>query len=149
MGENAGNIRIPDIVVENIVVERLVNGKQWKLMSPRVEHKDGIIYGSSLDITIDEKNGRKTKINAVSAEFTRADNDITMTSADAILSDKDKDYSFSAGELKFDAANEIWSFTNRMTLTDGKIEIEGQSAKYDTKNGDCVITSGGVVKWNE
>ena len=49
---------IPDLVVENIEIERMISGKKWKLISPRVEHKDGIVYGSSMDVTITDPPAR-------------------------------------------------------------------------------------------
>ena len=42
------DIPLPDIIVENIEIDREINGAQWKLISPRVEHRDGFFYGTLL-----------------------------------------------------------------------------------------------------
>lgn len=41
------NVPLPDIIVEDIEIERVVNGKTWIIISPRAEHKEGVIYGTS------------------------------------------------------------------------------------------------------
>ncbi|MFA6893393.1 MAG: hypothetical protein WCQ38_03985, partial [Synergistaceae bacterium] len=64
LANRAGDIPLPDIIVENIEIEREINGAQWKLISPRVEHRDGLFYGESLAITITESGDKVTRINA-------------------------------------------------------------------------------------
>lgn len=143
------DIPLPDIIVENIEIDREINGAQWKLISPRVEHRDGFFYGDSLDITITESNGKITKINADKGVFTRSSNDIEMTSADAVMTEKGKVYDLSAGRVEFKAATELWSFFNGVTLTDGRITVEGSEGTYDSRSGECTVTGGGVVTWKE
>ncbi len=149
LANRAGNIPLPDIIVENIEIDREINGKQWKLISPRVEHREGLFYGDSLDITITETDGKVTRINAKKGIFTRANNDIEMTSADAVMKAKDNVYDLKAGRVEFDAAKEFWSFFSGVMLTDGKITIEGKEGSYDTKSGECAVKGGGVVTWKE
>ncbi len=149
LGERTGNVKIPDVVVENIEVERLIGGKKWKFISPRIEHKDGIVYAKSIDIFIMEKNGKKTRLTAVNGKFSRENNNITMTDAKAVMADKKKDYSFSAGEVKYEASKETWHFSNGVVFIDENLKIEGQSGRYNTKNGDCRILNGGKVTWTK
>ncbi len=149
LAKRAGEIPLPDIIVENIEIEREINGAQWKLISPRVEHREGLFYGESLDITITESNGKVTRINADKGVFTRANNDIEMTSADAVMKEKDKVYDLKAGRVEFKAARDLWSFFKGVMLTDGKITVEGQEGTYDAKSGECTVTGGGVVTWKE
>lgn len=149
LANRVGNITLPDIIIENIEVDREINGKQWKLISPRVEHKNGFFYCDSFDITITEKAGKITKIKADKGVYSRSSNDIEMTNADAVISDKSDLYNFKAGKVKFDAAKELWSFSDNVMLTDGKIKVEGQEASYDTKSGKCIVTGGGILTWKE
>ncbi|NLD05101.1 MAG: LPS export ABC transporter periplasmic protein LptC [Synergistaceae bacterium] len=149
LSNRAGDIPLPDIIVENIEIDREINGKQWKLISPRVEHRDGLFYGESLDITITESDSKVTRINAVKGVFTRANNDIEMTSADVVMTEKNNVYNLKAGQVEFDAAKELWNFFNSVMLTDGKITVEGKDGSYDTKSGECIVTGGGVVTWKD
>lgn len=149
LANRAGDIILPDIIVENIEIDREISGKQWKLISPRVEHKDGLFYGESLDITITESDGKITRISADKGIFTRADNNIEMTSADAVVTTKENVYSLKAGKVEFDAAKELWSFSNGVMLSNGKITVEGADGSYDSKSGECTVTGGGVVTWKE
>ena len=144
-----GDIPLPDIIVENIEIDREINGAQWKLISPRVEHRDGLFYGQSLDITITESDDKVTRINAHKGVFTRSNNDIEMTSADAVMKEKEKVYNLKAGRVEFKAAKELWSFFKGVMLTDGKITVEGKEGTYDTKSGECKVTGGGVLTWKE
>ena len=149
LANRVGEIPLPDIIVENIEIDREINGKQWKLISPRVEHRDGFFYGETLDITITETETKVTKIKALKGVFTRSNNDIQMTSADAVMTDQGKIYNLKAGEVEFEAAKELWRFSNSVMLTDGKLIIEGKGGSYDTVTGECVVTGGGVVTWKE
>jgi len=149
LANRVGDISLPDIIVENIEIDREINGKQWKLISPRVEHRDGLFYGDSLDITITETETKITKIKALKGVFTRSSNDIQMTSADAVMTDQGKTYNLKAGGVAFEAAKELWRFSNSVMLTDGKLIIEGKDGSYDTRSGECAVTGGGVVTWKE
>lgn len=149
LANRVGEISLPDIIVENIAIEREINGKQWKLISPRVEHRDGLFYGESLDVTITESEGKITKIKSSKGVFTRSSNDIQMTSADVVITDQGKIYNLKAGEVEFEAAKELWRFSNSVMLTDGKLIIEGKEGSYNTRSGECTLTSGGIVTWKE
>jgi len=149
LGDNSGKIKVPDVVVENIEVERVIGGKHWKLVAPRLEHKDGVISAVSLDILIAEKNGKKSKVSASKSSFARDNNDITMDGVNAVMADKKKEYTFSAGAVKYDAAKEIWHFSKAIVFKDGPLKIEGTEGSYETKKGICSITNGGTVTWSK
>ena len=149
LANRVGGIQLPDIIVENIEIERDINGKRWELSSPRVEHRDGIFYGDSLDIKITESNGKYTRISADKGVFTKADNDIEMTGANALMKNKDGEFSLKAGRVEFKAETEQWFFSDGVILTDGKIKVEGKEGIYDTQSGKCIISDGGVITWKE
>ena len=122
------NVPLPDIIVEDIEIERVVNGKTWIIISPRAEHKEGVIYGTSVDITIKDPNGRNTHIYADGSTFTRENNDITLTNGDGTMTEKGK-------------------FSKGVTLSSENMVISGDAGVYETRSGDCYITNGGTVTW--
>ena len=140
---------IPDLVVENIEIERMINGKKWNLISPRVEHKDGIVYGDSMDVTITDPAGRVTHIYADKGTFTRENNDVSLTSADGVMRENAKEYNLKSGNVKYEAAAEKWNFDDGVALSDGRMLIEGKKGYYDTKSGECRLTDGGTITWSE
>ena len=140
---------IPDLVVENIEIERMINGKKWKLISPRVEHKDGIVYGDSMDVTITDPVGRVTHIYADKGTFTRENNDVSLTSADGVMKENAKEYNLKSGNVKYEAAAEKWNFDDGVALSDGRMLIEGKKGYYDTKSGECRLTDGGTITWSD
>ena len=142
-------IPIPDLVVENIEIERMINGKKWKLISPRVEHKDGIVYGDSMDVTITDPAGRVTHIYADKGTFTRENNDVSLTSADGVMKENAKEYNLKSGNVKYEAAAEKWNFDDGVALSDGRMLIEGKKGYYDTKSGECRLTDGGTITWSD
>ena len=142
-------IPIPDLVVENIEIERMINGKKWKLISPSVEHKDGIVYGDSMDVTITDPAGRVTHIYADKGTFTRENNDVSLTSADGVMKENAKEYNLKSGNVKYEAAAEKWNFDDGVALSDGRMLIEGKKGYYDTKSGECRLTDGGTITWSD
>ncbi|MCF0247268.1 MAG: LPS export ABC transporter periplasmic protein LptC [Synergistes sp.] len=140
---------LPDLVVENIDVERKVGSDDWTLSSPRVEHKDGVIYGTSLDVSIKTPTGRVTNIFAEEGTFTRENNDITLTNADGAMVENNKVYNMKTSNAVYKAASETWFFDEGIILSDDKMVVEGSKGYYNTKNGECRITEGGTVTWSE
>ncbi len=138
---------LPDIVVEDIEIERVVNGKTWIIISPRAEHKDGVIYGRSVDITIKDPNGRDTHIYADRSTFTRENSDITLTNGDGMMTENGKNYTMQSGFVKYDAQAERWNFSQGVVLRSENMTISGDIGTYDTAGGECSIRNGGTVTW--
>lgn len=144
------NMNLPDIVVENIEIERIVNGKNWKIVSPRAEHRDGVIYGSSVDITIsDPNNGRNTHIYADKSTFTRKNNDVMLQNGDGTMEENGKKYSMKSGLVEYKAKTEEWIFSNGLVLSSDKMVVEGAKGTYAAISGDCYITNGGTITWRD
>ncbi|OUO92605.1 hypothetical protein [Cloacibacillus sp. An23] len=141
------NIPLPDIIVEDIEIERVVNGKTWIIISPRAEHKEGVIYGSSVDITIKDPNGRDTHIYADASTFTRENSDITLTNGDGTMTENGKTYKMKSGFVEYDAQTERWDFSKGVVLSSENMVISGDAGQYDTVSGDCRIRNGGTVTW--
>lgn len=145
----AEKIPLPDIVVEDINIERVIEGKNWKLLSPRVEHKEGFIYGVSLDVTITEPNGKETQIYADNGVLARESNDLSLVNADGVTRDNGKEYRLKSKKVDYDASTEIWHFAEGVTLTDGHMVIAGKTGYYEMKSGECRITDEGTITWSD
>ena len=143
------NVKIPDIVVENINMERDINGKHWTFISPRVEHRDGRVYGDSLDVTIDEGNGKQTKILAKGGTFARANNDLTLDDARGTLVQGGKAHSMTAGSVFYKASEELWTFSRGIVLSDDKTVISGRDGSFASKTGECALSGDCVVTWGD
>lgn len=142
------DVPLPDIVVENIVINRTIDGKNWKLVSPRVEHRDGIVYGHSLDVTITDATDTRTFLTSVGGTFSRASNDVELTDARGVLTQTDgRTYNLTAGIVNYDASAKKWIFKNKVNLTDGKMEISAPNGYFDTTNGQCVLSGRGILTW--
>lgn len=147
LGAALKNVSMPDIIVENIEIERVVNGKTWKIVSPRAEHKDGVIYGTAVDVTINDPNGRSTHIYADGSTFTRESSDITLTNGSGTMTENGKSYDMRSGFVKYEAETERWNFSKGVTLSSKNMVISGDAGIYDTLSGDCRIMNGGTVTW--
>ena len=137
--------KLPDVVVENIRLERDVNGNHWTFVSPRVEHRDGMVYGDSLDVTIAGRDGTKTKVAATNGTFARSNDDVTLKNAFATYIRKDKKYFLRSGSVYYTAARELWTLSGGVTLSQGNVRITSKNGLYDAKSGDCVMSGGCVA----
>lgn len=144
---NIKRIPVPDIVVNNIEIEREIDGKLWHLTSPMVEHKDGLLNGRSLDVTITEKSGKVTAIFAERGIFTRSNEDLTLFNANAEMRENDKKYNLKSGHVEYVSKTEFWTFTDNITLTDGKMTVEGSEGTFDGRSGSCRLPKGGTITW--
>lgn len=148
--DDANKISLPDIVVENIDVIREINGQSWRLRSPQVEHKDNVIYAKSPDIETTDDDNTDIKINATSGIFIRESDNFTLIDAFGTMSKKtNKTYNLMSGKVFYESKTEIWNFSNDVTLSDDKTQINGLTGVYDSKNGDIFLPNGGTIKWKD
>ena len=147
--ENIKKMQIPDIVVENIQIEREVNGKLWKLIAPLVEHKNGIIYGQSLDVTIQEDSSKISSVFAQKGMFTRDNNNIELLNAKAEMNNGNKKYTFHSDQAKYTAKSDTWYFSDNVLFTNGTHTVKSKNATYNTKTGECIISDGGKITWDK
>ena len=144
------NVPIPDVVVENIELERKIDGKKWKLLSPRVEHKDNMVYGDSMDVTISDPAGKETQIYAAKGVFSRHTNDVTLRDAVGTMKEADGAYDLESGVAKYDSKSGIWYFSDGVTfkLAENNMVIRGKSGYYDSEKGVCRMTERGTITWS-
>lgn len=139
---------IPDVVIENIKVNREVNGREWLFTSPKVEHKDGVVYGQSLDVTITEKDGRKSHLKAGRGTFMRENNDISLERTNGSVISGGRPYEIASGKADYAASGDVWNFSDNFMLAGGNVTVKCRNGSFNTNTGECRITDGGKVTWN-
>lgn len=147
LGLNLSDIVVPDIVVENIEIKRVIDGNEWILLSPRAEHKQGMLYGRSIDITVTEENGDVSRLFAENGLFSRESNNVTLEDMDADVIRDGKNIKMKAGRAHYDSAEDKWYFSNDVAIADGSAEARGPEGSYSVKEGLSLITGGGTVTW--
>lgn len=147
MGLNLSDIPIPDVVVENIEIKRVLDGSEWVLLSPRAEHKQGMIYGQSVDITVTAENGEVSKMFAANGVFSRESSDITLESMSADVKHEKKNISMRAGMAFYNSSEDIWYFSEDVSISDGSATASGPEGSYSAGEGLSLITGGGTVTW--
>ena len=142
-------VPVPDIVVENIEVNREIDGKKWKLKAPRVEHKDGIIYGYSLDVEMNDKAGKQALLKSKTGTFTRESEDITLNDSHGTFAEKEHLYNLRTGTAHYDSASKTWHFLNSVLISDDKSELTAAKGTLDTKSGIISLTGDSIIKWGK
>ncbi len=141
--------KLPDVVIHNVELNKEINGKNWKFVSPKVETKDNVLYGDNLDILITEKDGSKNKITAKKGIFSREKNIVRLTDAKGDMYSNGKVLKITAQQAEYEAENEIWNFGSGLELTDGRMSVTGGRGTFKTKNGDCRVKGGGKIVWEK
>lgn len=144
------DIDIPDIIVENIEIKRVIDKDSWHLMAQRAEHKQGIIYGRSLDVKVTSENGELKTLTAESGIFSRESKNVTLevVSGDITREDGDSIY-LRAGRAYYDADADTWFLSKGVTLFDGTTEVSGPRGQIHVKDGISRISGGAKIIWNE
>lgn len=149
LGLNLDDISIPDIVVHNIEIKRVLDGDEWILLAPRAEHKRGQLYGQSLDITVTSLSGDVSRLFAEKGLFSREDNNVTLEGMHADVSRDGKNVNMKAGSAHYDSTEDKWYFSDDVAIFDGSVEAKGPEGSYSVKEGLSMITGGGTVTWVE
>lgn len=140
---------VPDIVVQNIEIKRVFDGNEWVLTAPQAEHKQGMLYGQSLDITVTSQVGDVSRLFAERGSFSREDNNVTLENMNADVSQDGKNVNMKAGRAHYASAEDKWYFSDDVTIFDGSVEARGPEGSYSVKEGLSVLTGGGTVTWTE
>lgn len=141
------DIAIPDIVVENIEIKRVLDGNEWILLSPRAEHKLGMLYGQSVDVTVTAASGDVSRLFAEKGLFSRESDNITLENMDADVERDGKNVTMKAGVAYYDSAEDKWYFSDDVTIFDGSVEASGPEGSYSVGEGLSLITGGGTITW--
>lgn len=144
---NVNDMPIPDIVVENIEVNRNIGDKSWRFVSPRVEHKDGAILGQSLDISVKNREGCESKLFAVSGIFLRDNNNVTLNKVHGEMSSGGTLYELTAGSADYIQSEDVWLLKNIVTVSDGSVDITGCEGYFDENSRECFISGDAKAEW--
>lgn len=142
-------VKLPDIVIHDVKVDKVINGRRWRLRSPRMETKNNVLYGDNLDVNIIEEDGTESHIFAKKGEFSRNNNDLKLTDANGTMVSGEKKYDMKTGNAEYNAKDEVWFFSNKLSLTDHETTVTGESGSFNTKSGDCSMKQGGKISWEE
>jgi hypothetical protein len=148
LGGDEKTADIPDVVIENIRINREVNGRKWLFTSPKVEHRDGVVYGQSLDVTITEKDGKKSHLKASSGTFMRENNDISLEHTNGSVLSGGRLYLLASGRADYAASGDVWNFSDDFMLAGGNVTVKCNKGSFNTGTGECRITDGGKVIWD-
>lgn len=132
--------RIPEIVVSNIEVNRVINGDAWTLKSPNVSHKDNVVYATSLDVSVARKDNSDVLLVANSGVFYRHRNDLLLESVTASLTDKCKTYHLYAEEAEYQAESDTWFFKEFVRINDDLTIATAKSGVYKVKDSECLLS---------
>lgn len=144
-----GRLAVPDVIIENMEINREFDNKKYRLSSPKVEHKDGVVYGDSMDIYVKDKTGRELSFFSQKGIYTRESDSIVLINSKGLLKQNDGAYFIKAGAASGDFKKEIWLFGDGIVLSHDKVNISAKAGSLDIKNEKCVLKGGAVVKWNE
>lgn len=139
--------KLPDVVVENLEVERVIDRRKWNIVSPKIEHRDGKIYGDSMDVTVLAESGDISTFYAESGVFMRKSGDIKLSRVTGSAVKGSDKISIAAGRADYDAGDKIWRLADGVFMSNDKFEIRGPSGLYDDTKGTASVTGGGTAKW--
>lgn len=141
------DIKPPDVVIEDIELTRKVGDAKWTLSSPHIEHREGKIYGRSMDVTVEEDDGTVTKLFARSGVFTRETEDISLSSVSGDMERGAERMTLTAGSADYDGESKMWNLREGVVLSSDKITVKGPSGLYDSNSGVASVTGGGTATW--
>lgn len=144
---NVSDMPVPDILVENIEVNRNIDGKDWRFVSPRVEHKDGVVLGQSLDISVKDRDGGESRLFAASGTFLRDNNDVTLNKAYGAISSGGALYELTAGSADYIQSENVWFFKNTVKVSDENMDITGREGYFDENSSECLISGDARAEW--
>ena len=141
--------KLPDVVIHDVKLDKVINGRRWRLVSPRVETKDNILYGDDLDVTITEQDGTESHILAKKAIFSHEKNDLKLSQAHGTMISGKENYEMTSGAVDFDAKNNVWNFTQEVSLTNHETTVKGQTGYFNSETGACRVKGRGKIIWEK
>lgn len=141
--------KLPDTVVHDVNLDKVINGRRWKISAPTIKTEDNVIYGYDVKLMITEEDGVKRYVSAKEAVFSRDYNQLTLTKAKGSMFSGLKDYILETGKAEYNTKTEVWTLTDKFVLEDKETTVTGDSGIYDSINGDCTVKGGGKISWRD
>lgn len=141
--------KLPDTVVHDVNVDKVINGRRWKISAPTIKTEDNVVYGYNVDVVITEQEGTKSYITSKEAVFSRDYDELTLRNAKGSMFSGTKNYTLETGKAEYNTKSEVWNLSEKFILDDKEISVSGDSAVFDTKKSDCSVKSGGKISWRD
>ncbi len=139
--------KLPDVVIHDVKLDRVINNRRWRLKSPRVETKDNVLYGDNLDVIINENDGTESRVYAKKGIFSRDNGNLKLENAKGTMTSGDKTYDMTTGIADYNEKNDVWIFSGKLFLTDQETILTGESGSFNSVSGDCQVKGGGKISW--
>jgi len=141
--------KLPDVVIHDVKVDKMINGRKWKISAPTVKTEDNVVYGYNVDLVITEQDGTESHIIAKEATFSKDYDQLSFTNAKGDMISGEKSYALETGKAEYDIKAEVWRLNDKLSLTDHKVTLTGDSGTFDSAKGDCSVKGGGKISWKD
>lgn len=139
---------LPDVVVEDLTFDRVIEGKDWLVRAVRAEHRRGVIVASDLDMRVNEPSaGRSTRVTAREGEFMQENGNISLSSVEGTALADGRSIDWSAPVASYDSARDIWVFEEGVVASDDQTVVSGEIATIEPGNV-FKIEKGANARWN-
>lgn len=141
--------KLPDVVIHDVKLDKMINDRRWRLFSPRVETKDNVLYGDDMDVTITEKDGTESHILAKKAIFSKENDNLQIINASGTMVSGQDSYAMTTGAADYNSKTDIWNFKNNVSLTNHETTVTGDTGYFNSGTGDCRVKGRGKITWEE
>jgi len=141
--------KLPDTVVHDVNLDKVINGRRWKISAPTIKTEDNVIYGYDVKMIIIEEDGVKRYVSAKEAVFSREYDQLTLKKARGSMFSGIKEYTLETGKAEYNTKTEIWNLNDSFVLDDREITVTGDAGTFDSANGDCSVKGGGKISWKD
>jgi hypothetical protein len=139
--------KLPDIMVENLDFARVINGKEWRMKASYAESGSGMIKARSLDIDMYETTTkRNSRIYASWGEYSTKTEKMWFHDVEGVTFLGDSSVDFAASRADYDSSDDVWYFSEGITVSDDKVFVSGDIAKID-QFGVLSMGKGARVRW--
>ncbi|MEG1836894.1 MAG: LPS export ABC transporter periplasmic protein LptC [Synergistaceae bacterium] len=140
---------VPDVVVNNMKMTRYIDGDRWDFKSPKVEHKNGEMFATSLDLTISTKDNKKVYVLANNAIYNKATSNLELMFSKTRLEEQDKTYYLSADYTNYNDNEKVWRFKDNLSISTKNIIATSMLGEYNMISGICILSKDAVITWDK
>lgn len=141
--------KLPDVVIHDVKVDKMINGRRWRISAPTVKTQDNVIYGYNVNLIITEDDGTESHVVAKEATFSKDYNQLTFSNAKGDMISGKKNYTLETGKAEYNTKAEFWNLSGKLMLTDHEMTVTGDSGTFDSVKGDCRVKGGGKISWKD
>jgi len=138
-------VRIPDVVVQSLDLDRTVEGIRWRISAARVERTGDLARGISMDVRASDAR-RSLAFRALSGELVEEPFRLRLGGVEGRQEQGDIRVRFSSSIAEYRAADRIWRFPSGIRMSDGKVSLAGDSA-WAEEGGRFVLRKEVTARW--